>query len=72
MPDIVVGDWVVYRGGFGNDLPRPVKVSQMEVTDWAREKDGQIREVVSLELVKANRVLFILGDGHWCYADQIT
>jgi hypothetical protein len=69
--DIVIGDMVVYRGGFGRDFPKPAKVVGLKVTDWPREKDGQEREAVTPELVEANRVLFSLADGHWCYSEQI-
>jgi hypothetical protein len=43
----------------------------MELTRRPREKDGEFRESVSWEEVRANRVLFSLADGHWCYSDQV-
>jgi hypothetical protein len=68
---IKVGDQVVYKGCFGMFPPTTVTVTGMELTRRPREKDGEHRESVSWEEVRANRVIFSLEDGHWCYSDQI-
>jgi len=68
---IKVGDRVMWRGSFGSNYPRPATVCGITVTDWPREKYGQDRDEASLELVAANRVIFSLTNGHWCYSEQI-
>lgn len=68
---INVGDQIVYKAGFGDDLPKITRVTQMEVTDYAREKYGDEREEASLELVEDNRVCISLENGHWCYSEQV-
>lgn len=68
---IKIGDQIVYHGGFGDALPSISRIIQMEVTDYAREKYGQERTEVSLELVEDNRVCITLENGHWCYSEQV-
>jgi hypothetical protein len=73
MKNIInVGDMVTYRGGFGGDPPKRAKVVGLTLTDEPREKYGQEVLSVDVQSVKANRVLFDLDDGHWCYSDQIV
>lgn len=66
-----VGDTVQWRGGFGRDEPRPAVIDHMEITTEPRCKYGDPAESVSFELVRSNRVVFGLTNGHWCYAEQI-
>ena len=68
---IKVGDTIMYRGCFGSDAPKQVVVDGLTLTDETRSKYGlDVREVF-IKDVKANRVLFSLNDGHWCYAEQV-
>ena len=69
---IKIGDTVTYRGGFGTQLPKTAVVEDLEVTDVPRCKEGEQVDEVDESLVKENRVLFTLDDGHWCYSEQIV
>mgnify|MGYP001426017399 CR=1 FL=1 len=68
---IKIGDSVVWRGGFGMDMPLSATVEGMELTDNPREKYGESVDEVDLYSVRENRVVFSLGNGHWCYSEQI-
>ena len=68
---IKIGDNVNWRGGFGNDLPLSAKVTGMSITEHPREKYGEPVIEVAKDLVRHNRVVFELDNGHWCYSDQI-
>lgn len=71
MSVISVGDRVQWRGCFGMDTPMSATVERMEVTEHPRSKYGEPAESVAVELVRANRVVFSLSNGHWCYSEQI-
>jgi hypothetical protein len=68
---IKVGDKITYRGGFGSHPPKQATIEAMEVTDYPRSKDGDDVDEVDESLVRENRVLFVLDDGHWCYSEQV-
>jgi hypothetical protein len=68
---IKIGDTINYRGCFGSDRPKQAIVEHMEVTAQRRSKYGESVKEVSVDMVKENRVLFSLSDGHWCYSDQV-
>lgn len=69
---INIGDTVTYRGSFGGGLAKRAKVVGLTLTEKPRMKDGQECLSVFVDDVKANRVVFDLDDGHWCYSDQIV
>ena len=68
---IKVGDTVVWRGGFGMNMPLSVTVRGMTLTEHPREKYGTEVEEVYKRDVRENRVLFDLDNDHWCYCEQI-
>jgi hypothetical protein len=68
---IKIGDTITYRGCFGSDLPKQAIVEHMEVTPQRRSKYGESVREVGVDMVKDNRVLFSMSDGHWCYSDQV-
>ena len=72
MKTIKIGDSISYRGCWGSDPPKTVKVEGLTVTDMPRSKYGEDVQEVTIEQVKANMVLFSLDDGHWCYSEQVT
>jgi len=65
MDKLKVGDEVIWRGSWGNDLPKEVKVTCIEVNDI---------NVSSIEWVNTgNRnVVVDLDNGHWAYGFQIS
>jgi hypothetical protein len=67
-----IGDNVKWRGCFGMDAPRSAVVTGLEITDAPRTKYGREVEEASWELVRQNRVLFTLDNGHWAYGEQIS
>jgi hypothetical protein len=68
---IRVGDKVGYRGAFGGGHPATATVQGLTLTEYPRDKYGKSVQEVNIDDVKANKVVFDLSDGHWCYADQI-
>jgi len=67
-----IGDTVLWRGCFGTESEQPVKVKRMEVTATPRTKYGDEVESVAWSVVRENRVILDLDNGHWCYAEQIA
>lgn len=67
-----VGDTVQWRGCWGRDAAVPAVIDHMEITDEPRRKYGEVAAEVPIELVQANRVVFGLTNGHWCYSEQIV
>jgi hypothetical protein len=68
---IKLGTEVIYRGAWGSDAPKRVKVVGLTLTDHPRDKYGKSVKEVTIDDVKANKVCFDLSDNHWCYSDQI-
>jgi hypothetical protein len=71
VPGVGVGDVVVMRPGFGGDAPIQARVTQMEITRGARQKSGKSVQFAGWHLIEANRVIFSLDNGHWCYSEQV-
>lgn len=72
MEPLRVGDTVLWRGTWGRDRPKKAVVVGMEVTTYPREKDGYSVEEVGWEVVREDRVVLDLGNGHWAYGSQIA
>jgi len=70
---IKIGDTVRWRGGWGTDPAKDVKVKGMLLTTRPREKhDGvKVKEVDINNDVGGNMVCFDLDNGHWAYSEQI-
>ncbi len=68
---IRIGDTIVYRPGFNSGPPTKAVVDGLTITEHPREKYGNDVSCVDEDLVRKNRVLFSLADGHWCYSEQI-
>lgn len=71
MKTIKINDTITYRGSFGSGPRKSAKVVGLTVTKYPREKVGKDVDNVNVELVKQNKVLFSLDDGHWAYSEQI-
>jgi len=73
MPKTVkIGDYVMWRGCFGMEAPKKVKVVGLDVTEYPREKYGEEVESASWNLVRQNRVVFTLDNESWAYSEQIS
>lgn len=68
---IKIGDTITYRGCFGSGPEETVKVEGLTITQYPRDKYGDNVQEVSVDLVKQNRVLFLLDNNHWCYSEQV-
>jgi len=68
---IKIGDTVKYRGLFGGPI-KEVKVEGLTLTQYPNDKYGTDVSAVGIESVMANKVMFSLDDGKWCYAKQIV
>lgn len=67
-----IGDQVWWKGAFGMQPPKLAKVEAMERTEYPRDKYGvEDLESASWDLVRENKVLFTLDNGHWAYSEQI-
>ena len=63
------GDYVMWRGNWGKSAPKQVRVTRIELCNSKGEKYGErVREVSVADL---DRTVFVLGNGHWCYGNQI-
>ncbi len=69
---IKIGDKIIYRPSFGLGGPTIARVTGIEVSENPREKYGTPVDSVSMEIVKENRAIFMLDDGHWMYSDQFN
>ena len=69
---VKVGDTVMWSGCFGMEEPKEAKVVSMEITEDPRCKYGEPANEVDVQLIKENRVNFVLDNNHWSYAEQIT
>ncbi len=68
---VKVGDTVKWRGCWGTDAPQNAVVAGLSITEMPRDKYGEEVNEVDSSLIKQNRVLFDLENGHWAYSDQV-
>jgi len=67
MSNIKVGDYVMWRGAWGTEVPKKAKVIGLELTRSPKDKEGVI-----VEQVKAgDHFLVDLDNGKWAYGWQI-
>lgn len=65
------GDTITYRSLFGG-IGKKAKVLTLTLTTLPKDKYGVEVPAVGIESVKANKVMFELDDGHWCYSSQVV
>ena len=68
---VAIGDKVMWRGGFGNDDPKVATVIALSTTRQPHEKYGRDVKQASWDMVREDRVVFTLDNGHWAYGTQI-
>jgi hypothetical protein len=71
MKDLKVGDKVMWRGAFGNDLPKEVKVTYIELTENG-SKYGNSIQSIDWNRVNGREVIVDLDNGHWAYGYQLN
>jgi len=65
MEKLKVGDEVIWRGSWGKDLPKEVKVNCIEINDINVSSIGW-------DKVDSRDVVVDLDNGHWAYGFQIA
>jgi len=65
MKNLKLGDKVNWRGGFGKDLPKVAKVTNIVVLNKTVES-------VAWGEVQSRAVVLDLDNDHWCYGNQVT
>ena len=65
-----IGDEVLWRGTFGMESPKKVKVIGIEITHGG--KYGDEVDAVDWKEVYGRNVTVDLDNNHWAYAEQIS
>ncbi len=65
MEKLKVGDEVIWRGSWGKDLPKVVKVTCIEINDINVSS-------IDWDKVESRSVVVDLDNGHWAYGFQIA
>lgn len=66
-----VGDTVNWKGSWGGDLAKEVKVTEMELCEEG-SKYGEPKTEMDWETVQeGRRVVVSLDNGHWAYGYQL-
>jgi hypothetical protein len=71
MSNLRVGDSVLWRGGWGNDPEKSVRVKAIQVNESNGSKYGEDTQSVGWADVVERKVLVDLDNEHWAWADQI-
>lgn len=69
MNKIKVGDSVIWRGGWGRDVPKEATITAIELCENEGDKYGM--EVQEAYAKDKDRCCFTLDNGHWAYGHQI-
>lgn len=72
MSILKIGDAVMWRGSWGRDAPKEVRVVEMWETEYPAQTHGTPVESTQWDLVRADMVCFILDNGKWAYGEQIS
>jgi hypothetical protein len=65
-----VGDAVLWRGCFGQDTAKKVKVVSMQKTEHGQKYGDDVDEMDWKEV--RNHCVADLDNGHWAYGDQLS
>ena len=71
MADLRVGDSVLWRGGWGSDPEKLVKVVTIQVNESNGSKYGEDVQLVGWDTVVERKVLVDLDNEHWAWGNQI-
>lgn len=69
MDKLKVGDKVMWRGGFGTEIPKVATVKSIELCEPG-EKYGE--DVSEASWSERNRLVVDLDNGHWAYGSQLS
>lgn len=70
MNTLNIGDKVMWRGGFGREAPKEATIEGIDIVAVG-EKYGEAVDSIDWSLVRQNRAVVTLDNGHWAYGDQI-
>ena len=67
-----IGDSVIWRGAWGKEAPKQVKITSIEITNGS--KSGMSVSEVEWNAIKLNprNYAFDLDNEHWAYGYQLT
>ena len=71
MADLKVGDSVLWRGGWGGEPEKSVKVIAIQINESNGSKYGEDVQLVGWDTVVERKVLVDLVNGRWAWANQI-
>jgi hypothetical protein len=66
-----VGDSVMWRGAWGTQPAKKVKITGIEICKEG-DKCGRQVDEVSWDKVDSRRIVLDLDNGHWSYGTQIS
>lgn len=66
-----IGDSVMWRGGFGSQPPKKVKITGIEICKEGSKSGRQVDEI-SWDKVDGRRVVVDLDNNHWAYGYQLS
>ena len=67
-----VGDQVMWRGGFGGDVPKPATIQGIELVNNGNKEDTEPVDEVTDEQMNGRNVIVDLTNGHWAWGNQIS
>ncbi len=72
MAELRKGHKVNWRGAWGNEPPKEVKIKSIIKCEFPGSKDGDEVSSVKWDKVKGRNYIFDLDNGCWCWASQIS
>jgi hypothetical protein len=69
-PMLKIGDLVNWRGAWGSESAKKARVVSMEEVSPGEKYGYEINEM-EWELVRQNRCVVGLDNGHWAYGNQL-
>lgn len=66
-----VGDTVKWRGAFGSEAPKEVKVNSIEICRDG-DKNGRSVDCVEWSRVNSRNIVVDLDNNHWAYGTQLS
>ena len=71
MSDLRVGDSILWRGGWGSEPEKSVKVRAIQINESNGSKYGKDVKLVGWDTVVERKVLVDLDNEHWAWGNQI-
>jgi hypothetical protein len=72
METLTVGDEIKWKGNFGKEPEKIVRVAGIQVNEFNGSDEGVLVNSVPWHRVKDRRVILQLANTHWCWAFQAS